>query len=806
MKILHRYERITKLISDTFLFRAVLPWTFVILLDLGIYELFIPDGRSPISSFFQLHEDHQPYVLFGLAAWIGAVALFFDSVADRIVDWRRAAAETIRVGWSEDQLSFGLKSWWAETKLRPGEVAEALKAKIGATRTSTLRNANLAAGLAISLLLATLGLRAYQENVLVSSTIVSAIWALMAGSFYLAWRELANLIALDRLVELNKLPLNPDTPTSRTTIHQSFLGLVLARMAILVLLLFLLLVPNFYLYSAQNFPQDRSEGRHLTIIAVNDVYRLDGVAKGTQGGLGRLRSLRAKIERESKQARDVVLLHAGDFLSPSMLGTVFKGRQMIDIMNRLDGDDKRFDDRMFVAFGNHEFDDSKCKNAASVLDARVAQSQFTWLNSSLDFFDCEMLSSISWQSNVRDGVVVNVAGIRLGLFGIGLTPEGMERSPASDYPKYLDEIEAAAKSVRYLRDVKGANFVVAVTHLPRETDQELLNELGSKGLDLIVGGHDHDCMELVASDGSAYGVKADSDAKTAWRIDVDLPAFGKPHIKQRRVIKLDDQSIAPDHEIKHRSDEWIRRAEEEICLKRRKSVDPNCLNEVVGSTQTDMDLDESANRTQETGFGDWIADTIYTHAKGNDTTSAYVAILNSGALGLDETIPAGSSLQLRQILDIFRFDSPVVVRSFPAKAVCKALIHGFSVPGRGAWPHVSGVKVEIQGGVPKVIEFTDRPGKVDCESTEEIKVAALPYSLCGGDGYGFKPSDKIPEGSSCVDALGSSAKETDLLSEIALKAIRETAGGIKPEKAGRVRMPPREAAPLPPAVCRGEKP
>jgi 5'-nucleotidase / UDP-sugar diphosphatase len=564
-----------------------------------------------------------------------------------------------------------------------------------------------------------------------------------------------------------------------------------------VTLLALLLLLSAYL--------NQLEGRHLTIIAVNDIYRLNGVARDREGGLARLRTLRAKIERDARQAEDVVLLHAGDFLSPSMLGAVYKGRQMIDVMNRLDGDAKSFDDRMFVAFGNHEFDDSKCRNAASVLDARVAQSQFTWLNSNLDFSDCEMLSSISWQSNVRNGVVVNVGGIKLGLFGIGLTPEGMDRNPATDYPKYRGEVEAAAERVRHLRDKEGADFVVAVTHLPRDIDQRLLNELGSKGLDLIVGGHDHDCMELVAGDGSAHGVKADSDAKSAWRIDVELPVFRKPRVK-REVIRLDDGLIPPDLEIRHRADEWTRRAEEEICLKRRKSADPNCLNQVIGLTQSEMDLDEGANRSQETGFGDWIADIVREHARASDSSNAYVAILNSGTLGLDEKIPPNSTLQLRQVLDIFRFDGPIVVRSFPATVVCKALVHGFGVPGSGAWPHVSGVEIEIKGGVPKVIDFTDRPGQVNCDSTEEIKVAALPYALCGGDGYGFKPSDKIPEGSSCVDFLSKSAPEADLLSEIAVNAIRgaQANGGIKPEKTGRVQMPPREAAPPPPAVCRGK--
>ena len=101
--------------------------------------------------------------------------------------------------------------------------------------------------------------------------------------------------------------------------------------------------------------------RVATILAVNDIYRIDGVGAEEIGGLHRLRTLRKDIEKKSG---NVLLLHAGDFLSPSLESRVFKGEQMIDAMNNLDGDPNKFDARMFVAFGNHEFDDFKLPQRA----------------------------------------------------------------------------------------------------------------------------------------------------------------------------------------------------------------------------------------------------------------------------------------------------------------------------------------------------------------------------------------------------------------------------------------------------------
>ena len=137
-------------------------------------------------------------------------------------------------------------------------------------------------------------------------------------------------------------------------------------LVILGLAILIALAVGWIRYGAQSQARERT----VTILAVNDVYRLDGVGKEQIGGLHRLRTLRTWIERNAPNA---LLLHAGDFLSPSLEGSVFKGEQMIDAMNNLDGDAKTFDTRMFVTFGNHEFDDSDCRRSPAPLPQRIAE-------------------------------------------------------------------------------------------------------------------------------------------------------------------------------------------------------------------------------------------------------------------------------------------------------------------------------------------------------------------------------------------------------------------------------------------------
>ena len=121
--------------------------------------------------------------------------------------------------------------------------------------------------------------------------------------------------------------------------------------------------------------------REVVVLAINDVYRIEGVEGRRQGGMSLVRALRRQLEH---QAPDLLFLHAGDFLFPSLLSQWTKGAHMVEMMNALDGTPGVDDPRMFVVFGNHEFDKSKQKHAA-LLQARIDQSEFQWLGANIRF-------------------------------------------------------------------------------------------------------------------------------------------------------------------------------------------------------------------------------------------------------------------------------------------------------------------------------------------------------------------------------------------------------------------------------------
>jgi 2',3'-cyclic-nucleotide 2'-phosphodiesterase (5'-nucleotidase family) len=508
-----------------------------------------------------------------------------------------------------------------------------------------------------------------------------------------------------------------------------------------------------------------AEDRSFTILAVNDVYRIEGVAAGRLGGLARLRTLRRELERADG---DVLVLHGGDVLSPSFVGRLFKGAQMIDVLNHLDGDGPAFDRRLFVTFGNHEFDASG-REGAALLAARVGESRFTWLSANVRFDRDDAGKPLVGGPALKKQAIVEIGGIRVGLFGL---TTGIQK------PDYVATIADPLATARHHSDAlrrAGAEVVVALTHLSVNQDKGILQRLGAAGPDLIIGGHEH--TQLSAEVRGRWVIKADSDAVTATVARVRLDVDGPPAVTFRNV-SLGPDAPARDPAVAERVQDWLIRHGERFCGERKLA--PDCLTGIVGRTAVDLNGEEIAMRSREATFGNWIADTARDAFRNQ---GAQVAFINSGALRLNETVPAGTTITRRHIEEAFPFPSRLRLIDIDG-ATLKRLFAGAAKgwPGHGRWLQISGAAFRHDPATGRVDRVTllgpDGPRPVrDDETVRAVTLDYLVRPAGGQDGYRMLGPRHLVAGA-----------DTSLtLRGVAIDALRRAGrDGIAPAVEGRI--------------------
>ena len=507
------------------------------------------------------------------------------------------------------------------------------------------------------------------------------------------------------------------------------------------------------------FASKKDSVRQFTVLAINDVYRLDNLAY--------VRSLRQQLE---KQYGDVLLLHAGDFLFPSLLSRYFNGEHMIDVLNHLDGDPEAFDPKMFIVFGNHEFDKRRLKHT-SMLQSRIRESQFTWLNSNVVFRSISKGRPMVQAEQMLPNRIIEVNGVKVGLLGIVTDismPEYVER--------FIPPEQAMRESILSLRK-RGAEIIIAVTHLRMSRDKALLQALGDDGPDLIIGGHEHDRQTTLVN--GRRIVKADADATTAAVVQINPDRKGRDGLP---VVKLEFIEFpgghVPDKNIVKRNAEWKQQFDQAYCQELKKQ--PNCLDRPLGKTQVALNAEELRIRRFETNLGNWMADLARQEFSDQ---GAKIALLNSGSMRLNQNIPAGSTITLRQIGTLFAYPTRLVQIKLTGMQLQQVLSHSVSDwTGNGHWLQVSGLafRHDPDSNTADRLHLITESGLKPIAQEDEIVAVVNDYlinSNGGQDGYTMLSEDLLIE---------PRVKRPDLR-DIVIKSLGEASEhGISPIRDGRI--------------------
>ena len=489
-------------------------------------------------------------------------------------------------------------------------------------------------------------------------------------------------------------------------------GLIMKRLLLTCLLLPWLTACSVLPWSSEDADEGVTPEKPLTILVINDVYRLDN--------LPYVRHLRASLEQSEGE---VLMLHAGDFLFPSLLSQRYDGEQMVDVLNYLDGDGAAFDEHMFITFGNHEFEKGKLKHAP-LLQSRITESQFAWLGTNVEFKSIEPGRQMVQADNLLPSKLITLNGVKVGVLSATTDVKG------ADYiRRFIPPMQAVRTTSRALRQ-QGAQVVIALTHLTLKEDRALLEQLGDDAPDLIAGGHEHD-RQSVQVNGRRI-VKADADAMSAAVVRLDAA-----NPKQSSVTFVDlPGKYTPDAGVVARINQWDARFAEGFCGEKGESN--ACLTQVLGKTAVDLIAEELTIRRFETNLGNWLADTARTSFADQ---GAQIAFLNAGGMRLNQNIPAGE-LNRRHLDTLFAYPTRLAMIRLSGAQLQAVVNHAITDwTGNGRWLQVSGFafKHNPATGTAEQLSLITPQGLRSIQPDETLLAVTNDYLLdASGDQDGYR--------------------------------------------------------------------
>lgn len=219
----------------------------------------------------------------------------------------------------------------------------------------------------------------------------------------------------------------------------------------------------------------------LVIVYTNDTHSQVEVCGGKNAGLGGYVQRAGVIDSLRTLYPDMLLFDAGDFSQGSPYFNLYRGRVEVQGYNQMGYD--------VVTFGNHEFD-----NGLDTLAARLREARFDVVCCNYD------VRGTVLEGLVKRAVVIKRGGWKVGVLGLGVSPESLISAVNFGGIRYLDPIVEANACADSLKRECGCDVVVALSHLGSEYEDggvpsDVLLAEQSRSIDVILGGHTHQLVK-----------------------------------------------------------------------------------------------------------------------------------------------------------------------------------------------------------------------------------------------------------------------------------------------------------------------
>ncbi|CAG8160279.1 unnamed protein product [Penicillium nalgiovense] len=450
------------------------------------------------------------------------------------------------------------------------------------------------------------------------------------------------------------------------------------------------------------YSSDRTGSPDLRLIHYNDVYHVESGSAEPVGGVSRFQSLvnHYRYHPQFAGQPDILTFFSGDAFNPSIESTITKGRHMVPFLNTVGTD--------VACVGNHDLD-------FGVVQFRhlASQCHFPWLLANV--LDPALGEDTPIADSGKSRMLISSNGLKIGVLGLG---EREWLGTINSLPPdliYKSASQTARVLAKQLRD-EGADLVVAVTHQREPNDFKLANNLSPDLVDIILGGHDHFYGHAVIN--GIHVMRSGTDFKQLSYIEAFRKRDGLPgwdfNIMRRDVVR----SIPEDPDTVA----MVARLTSSLKAK---------LDKPIGFTVSPLDGRFSTVRQRESNLGNFVCDLMRFYYAADCTMMA------GGTIRGDQIYPPGI-LKLKDLLNCFPFEDPVVLLRVRGHALLAALENGVSqLPAlEGRFLQVSNIKYGFKLDAPSGSRITfARIGGEPIDLERDYLLATRGYMARGKDGF-----------------------------------------------------------------------
>nr|WP_297863994.1 bifunctional UDP-sugar hydrolase/5'-nucleotidase [uncultured Acetatifactor sp.] len=371
---------------------------------------------------------------------------------------------------------------------------------------------------------------------------------------------------------------------------------------------------------------------HDTHSHLNSFVTVEDGQDVTLGGFAHIRTLITQVKEKNP---DTLILDAGDFSMGTLVQTIFHtDAPELRMLGALECD--------ATTLGNHEFDYRSSGLAGALNAAResgdpvpaMVLCNIDWEAMEAEGLtkDQQLLRDAFAAYGMQDYIILTKGDVRIAVLGV-FGEDSLACAPTCVL-KFQDIKEAAARTVKKIRETEDADMIVCVSHSgtnedPAKSEDELLAKAVPE-IDLIISGHSHTTLEQPLLYGSTYIVSCGSYARNLGSLSMSQTPDGRWTMENYDLIPITD-AITPDRLAQEKIDSLMEKVDSSYLSHfgyTREQV--LAQNTVKFSTSEDL-----YSLHEEHNLGNLLADAFaYTvnHADTPDNHPVDVAIVPSGCV------------------------------------------------------------------------------------------------------------------------------------------------------------------------------